>query len=64
MAGITVCTEIICPDCGERMAKKNWKDHARNKHTMSEETIRTKYERLHPSSLPCSSYDTLLSAII
>jgi predicted transcriptional regulator len=49
MATVTVSTEIICRDCGKRMAKKNWKDHARHKHTMTEDTIRTKYEKLKPS---------------
>ena len=46
MSTITVSTERICPNCGKRMAKKNWKDHARHKHTMTEENIQTKYERL------------------
>ncbi|CAF3258021.1 unnamed protein product [Rotaria sp. Silwood2] len=55
MATITVSTEIICPDCGKRMTKKNWKDHARHKHTMTEDSIQTKYERLQLSF--CSSYD-------
>jgi hypothetical protein len=36
MATVTVSTEIICPDCGKRMAKKNCKDHARHKHTMTD----------------------------
>jgi len=44
-------------DCGKRMAKKNWKDHARNKHTMSEETIKKKYEQLKPSSSSSASKD-------
>jgi hypothetical protein len=44
MATVTVSTEkIICP---------NWKDHARHKHTMTEENIQTKYERLRAA---CSS---------
>jgi hypothetical protein len=55
MATVTVSTEIICPDCGKRMAKKNWKDHARHKHTMTEASIQTKYERLQAVS--CSSYN-------
>ncbi|CAF1541740.1 unnamed protein product [Adineta ricciae] len=50
MATITVSTEIICPNCGKRMIKKNWKDHARCKHAMTEENIQTKYEQLIPSS--------------
>jgi RNA polymerase subunit RPABC4/transcription elongation factor Spt4 len=50
MATVTVSTEIICPNCGKRMVKKNWKDHARYKHAMTEETIQTKYERLLASS--------------
>ena len=55
MATVKVATEIICPDCGKKMAKKNWKDHARHKHTMTEETIRLKYEQLQASSLPFSN---------
>ena len=50
MATVTVSTEITCPNCGKRMIKKNWKDHARFKHAMTEETIQTKYEQLLPSS--------------
>ena len=49
MATVTVATEIVCPDCGKKMAKKNWKDHARHKHTMTEETIQLKYEQLQAS---------------
>jgi len=52
MATVTVSTEIIRPNCGKRMAKKNWKDHARHKHTMTEENIQTKYKRLRAA---CSS---------
>ena len=50
MSTVSVSTEIICPYCGKRMAKKNWKDHARQKQTMAEDTIQTKYEQLRPSS--------------
>lgn len=56
MSTVTVSTKIICPDCGTRMAKKNWKDHARQKHTMTEDTIQTKYEQLRPSS-SCALFD-------
>ncbi|CAF3776542.1 unnamed protein product [Rotaria sordida] len=50
MATITVSMKIICPDCDKQMAKKNWKDHARQKHTMTEDTIKKKYEELLPST--------------
>ena len=55
MATITVSMKIICPDCGKQMVKKNWKDHARQKHTMTEETIQTKYEGLLPSTSSLSN---------
>jgi hypothetical protein len=64
MSTVTVSTEISCPDCGKRMAKKNWKDHARNKHTMTEETIQKKYEQLQPPSISCSAHDKPKAIII
>ncbi|CAF1103282.1 unnamed protein product [Rotaria sordida] len=63
MATITVSMKIICPDCGKQMAKKNWKDHARQKPTMTEDTIKKKYEELLPST-PSISNDKPKAVII